>query len=132
MSISQELWNDIARKTSRLRLATGALAIQDLQKMQIAEHRRITAEDEAAHNALWGREMPKAVGEDDEMILGDTHTTTINQAPEKNTLSDWIGRALVAAAIAAGPTYLAAKYLDKPPVVDTDTDTTNEISIYRP
>lgn len=127
-----ELWNDILKKASRLRLATGATAVQDLNLNMGQERRRIQAEDEAAHQKLWGREMPK-LEEEDEMILGDTtHNTTINQAPEKSNLVDWLGRAAIVAAVAAGPTYLASKWMDQPQVVDTDTDTANELVIFRP
>ena len=117
MNISSAITNDYLQKMSRLKTGTGALALKMLERSAKQQHRRITAEDEAAHKATWGTPMGSPV-DDSEMNLGEI-TNVYNAPPEqptaKSTLSDWAGKALVAGAVTAAPSYVAMQYLNAKP-----------------
>ena len=127
----KEIWK-VARTRANLESALGATALQNLRWHGRQEARRIKAEDEAAHKAMWGKEMS---GADDmgDVILGDNAT----YVTRSGGMADALTRVAMMAAVTVPLTYLGSQWIDRPapdppPVIEgKDTDSRIGLRIVR-
>ena len=130
MNSTNDWLNEIKQKKAKLMLALGSSSLQHIRSGMDQERKRVLAEDQAAMKAMGGQ-MADAGDED---MVGDVdlggNTYNISE-PAKGQFGKLAGMALLAASLAAPTAALGWKYLDRPVIQPTDTDTNIGLRLFR-